>query len=97
MNDPTRCLEYHIGEWFSGVGRERVEDRKHLRQMNMAVALAYSRWLELDEADAIPAMRRWLDEVEARAVTRRASARAEAIRQVRRWLDSCVGDTLSDP
>ena len=64
--------------------------------MNMAVALAYSRWLELDEADAIPAMRRWLDEVEARAVTRRASASggdpsgATVARLLRRG-------TLSDP
>ena len=55
VNDPTRCLERHI-QWFSGAGRERVEDRKYLRQMNMAVALAYSQWLELDEADAIPAI-----------------------------------------
>jgi hypothetical protein len=55
--------------------------------MNMAIALAVSRWLELAEGeDALERMRTWLDDVEARAVRRDATARAEAFGRVRAWL-----------
>jgi hypothetical protein len=60
--------------------------------MNMAVALAASRWNELEaDADAPARMRTWLDETERRAVVRRAEARAEAVRLVRGWFDGCFG------
>jgi hypothetical protein len=86
----TRCFEERIGAWFGGEGRRRVTDRAYLRQMNMALALAYSRWLELAEDDAAAeTMATWLDEVERRAVARAAGARAEAIRQARDWFDAC--------
>jgi hypothetical protein len=86
----TRCFEERIGGWFEGEGRRRVADRAYLRQMNMALALAYSRWIEFADADdAAERMGEWLADVEARAVARRASARAEAIRQARAWFDGC--------
>jgi hypothetical protein len=91
VTEPTRCFERHIGEWFGGAGRDQISDRRYLRQMNMALALAYSKWLEIAaEDDAIRQMRDWLAEVERRAVERRASARADAIRQARDWLDACA-------
>jgi hypothetical protein len=59
--------------------------------MNMALALALSRWLEwASQPDAPARMRAWLDEVERRAVRRRAEARAEAVRLARAWLDGCA-------
>jgi hypothetical protein len=86
----TRCLEAQVGAWFSGEGRRTVADRVRLRQMNMAVALAASRWLELVEAgDPLPRMHAWLDDVEDRAARRKATARAEAFRRVRAWLVGC--------
>jgi hypothetical protein len=88
----TRCLEARAAAWFGGEGRRAVADRVRLRQMNMAIALAVSRWLELpDAADARAGMRAWLDEVEGRAVRREAAARAEAFGLVREWLDACSG------
>jgi hypothetical protein len=58
--------------------------------MNMALALALSRWLEwAPDPDARARMRAWLDEVERRAVRRRAEARAEAVRLARTWFDEC--------
>ena len=86
----TACLERRVAGWFGGVGRRAVADRAFLRQMNMTVALALSRWLELAaEPDAEARMHAWLDEVERRAVRRRAEARAEAVRLARGWLDEC--------
>jgi hypothetical protein len=86
----TRCLEAKAAAWFGGEGRRTVADRAYLRQMNMALALALSRWLEWDpEPDAPARMRTWLDEVERRAVRRGADARADAVRLARTWLDEC--------
>jgi hypothetical protein len=87
----TRCLEARAASWFGGNGRHAVADRVRLRQMNMAVALAVSRWLELPEDEATTGMRAWLDEVEARALRREATARAEAFRLVRAWFEACSG------
>ena len=86
----TRCLEAQAAAWFGGEGRRAVADRVRLRQANMAIALAVSRWLELAETeDARARMRAWLDEVEERAVRRDAVARADAFRRVRAWLAGC--------
>jgi hypothetical protein len=86
----TRCFEARVAAWFGGVGRRRVGDRAYLRQMNMALALTVSRWLEEAEEPGAPArMRAWLDEVERRAVRRRADARAEAARLAREWFEEC--------
>ena len=78
-----------------GGGRERVEDavpasdRHGRRARVLAVARA-------GRSGRDPAMRRWLDEVEARAVTRRVPARAGAIRQVDGGSTPAEA-TLSDP
>jgi Xaa-Pro aminopeptidase len=86
----TRCFEAKVGAWFGGEGRRTVADRARLRQLNMALALALSRWLEwAPDPDAPERMRSWLDEVERRAVRRGADARADAVRLARRWLDEC--------
>jgi hypothetical protein len=86
----TRCLEAKAAAWFGGEGRRAVADRASLRQMNMALALVLSRWLELAEhADAPERLRAWLGEVERRALSRRADARAEAVRRALAWLDEC--------
>jgi len=88
----TRCLEARVADWFGGEGRRAVADRVRLRQMNMAIALAVSRWLELPgDGEATTCMRAWLDDVEGRAVRREATARAEAFRLVREWLEACSG------
>jgi hypothetical protein len=59
--------------------------------MNMAIALAASRWNEFaPEPDAVSRMNAWLDEVERRAVVRGADARAEAIRLARGWFADCL-------
>jgi hypothetical protein len=88
--DVTRCLEARAAAWFGGEGRSVVADRVRLRQANMAIALAVSRWLELaDGEDGLARMRAWLDEVEDRAVRRDAAARADAFRRVRGWLSGC--------
>jgi hypothetical protein len=77
-----------VGAWFEREGRETVSDRAYLRQMNMAIALAASRWNELAEGPDAPArMRAWLDEVERRAQARGAQARVDAVALVRAWLD----------
>ena len=56
--------------------------------MNMAVALAASRWNEFAGGPgAEERMRAWLDEVERRAKARGADARVEAVQRVRAWLD----------
>lgn len=87
----TACFEQKIAAWFAGAGRRTIADRVRLRQMNVALALALSRWLDFAEREeALPAMRGWLREIEARAVARGAVARAEAIRRASEWFESCA-------
>jgi hypothetical protein len=58
----------------------------------MAIALAASRWNEFAVGpDAEHRMNAWLDEVERRAIARRAEPRAEAIRLARDWFSDCLG------
>jgi hypothetical protein len=77
-----------VGAWFAREGRETIADPVYLRQMNMAIALAASRWNEFAEAPDAPArMRTWLDEIERRARARGADARVDAISRVRSWLE----------
>jgi hypothetical protein len=77
-----------VGTWFEHEGRSTVSDRAYLRQMNMAIALAASRWNELaEEPDAPASMRAWLDEIERHARMRGARARVDAIALVRAWLN----------
>jgi hypothetical protein len=62
--------------------------------MNMAVALAASRWNELAlNPEPVAEMRAWLDEVRRRAVVRDARARVDAVDLTRAWLDDCVEGT----
>jgi hypothetical protein len=87
----TECFARRVGRWFEREGAEQVSDPTRLRQMNMAIALAASRWNEFAaEPDAVARMRGWLDEVERRALVRGADARADAIRLARAWFDDCV-------
>ena len=89
----TACFAKKVALWFERDGAERIADPVRLRQMNMAIALAASRWHEFaPEPDAVPRMNAWLDEVERRAVVRRADARAAAIRLARGWLTNCLSD-----
>ena len=93
----TACFAKKVALWFEREGVERVADPARLRQMNMAIALAASRWNEFAvEPDAEHRMSAWLDEVERRAVVRRAEARAEAIRLARGWFSDCLGDQSND-
>jgi hypothetical protein len=88
---PTPCFAAKVGRWFEREGAEQVSDATRLRQMNMAIALAVSRWHEFSvEPDAAERMGAWLDEVERRAIVRGADARAEAIRLARAWFDECL-------
>jgi hypothetical protein len=88
----TECFSARVAAWFGGGGRAEIEDAVYLRQMNMAIALAASRWNEFAEGhDALGRMRAWLDEVERRAVVRNASARVDAIRRARGWFEACAG------
>ena len=87
----TACFAAKVAGWFESEGREEVPDRIRLRQMNMAIALAASRWNEFEaEAESVVRMEAWLDEVERRAVVRGAEARAEAIRLARDWFRDCL-------
>jgi hypothetical protein len=89
----TACFAKKVGRWFEREGVEQVADPVRLRQMNMAIALAASRWNEFAESDnAVARMHAWVDEVERRAVVRGADARAEAIRLARSWFTDCVDD-----
>jgi hypothetical protein len=89
----TACFSQRAAAWFGGDGRAEVADPVYLRQMNMAIALAASRWNEFAEGpDAVPRMRAWLDEVRRRAVERNAHARVEAIDRARAWFDACAGN-----
>jgi hypothetical protein len=77
-----------VGVWFEREGRSRIHDPVYLRQMNMAIALAASRWNEFAAGpDPVVRMDAWLTEVERRATERRAEARVEAFALVRAWLD----------
>jgi hypothetical protein len=88
----TACFSQRVGAWFAGEGRASVADPVYLRQMNMAIALAASRWNELaGDPDAVLRMRAWLVEVRRRAVERKAHARVEAIDRARTWFDACAG------
>ena len=87
----TACFARKVALWFEREGMEQVADPVRLRQMNMAIALAASRWNEFaGEADSVERMNAWLDEVERRAVVRGADARAQAIRLARAWFADCV-------
>jgi hypothetical protein len=91
LDDLTRCFSRKVGAWFEEGGRRQVSDPVYLRQMNMAVALAASKWNEFATGDdPIARMRDWLEEVRRRAVVRDATARAEAIEQARQWFEACV-------
>ena len=88
----TACFSERVGAWFAGEGRASVADSVYLRQMNMAIALAASRWNEFaGHPDAVLRMRAWLVEVRRRAVERKAPARVEAIDLARAWFDACAG------
>jgi hypothetical protein len=59
--------------------------------MNMAIALAVSRWNELAVGpDPEGEMRAWLEEVRRRAVIRDARARVEAVDLARGWFEACL-------
>jgi hypothetical protein len=80
----TACFARKVALWFERGGVERVADPVWLRQMNMAIALAASRWNEFAVGpDAEQRMNAWLDEVERRAGVRGAEARA-AIKNAKR-------------
>jgi hypothetical protein len=81
-----------VGAWFAREGRQTIGDPVYLRQMNMAIALAASRWNEFAaEPDAPERMRAWLDEVERRARARGADARVDAVSRVRSWFAQSEG------
>jgi hypothetical protein len=87
----TTCFAQRVAAWFENEGRAQVSNRVYLRQMNMAIALAASRWNEFADADdAVASMQAWFGEVERRAVERNAQARVDAIRQARAWFDACT-------
>ena len=90
--DVTACFSQRVGAWFAGEGRASVADPVYLRQMNMAIALAASRWHEFaGDPDAVLRMRAWLVEIRRRAFERKAQARVEALDRARAWLDACAG------
>jgi hypothetical protein len=83
-----------VAAWFAEEGRAAVDDPAYLRQMNMAIALAASRWNEFAaQDDAVERMRAWLDEVRRRAEVRGARARVEAVDRARVWFDACAAET----
>jgi hypothetical protein len=85
------CFSARVAAWFESKGRASVTDPVFLRQMNMAVALAASRWNELVlRPEPVDEMRAWLEEVRRRAVVRGARARVEAMDLARSWFDECV-------
>jgi len=89
---PTAGFASKVASWFERDGVAQVADPVRLRQMNMAIALAASKWNELaSQPDAESQMDAWLDEVERRAVVRGADARAEAIRLARDWFHGSAG------
>lgn len=89
----TACFSQRVAAWFAGEGRASVADPVYLRQMNMAIALAASRWNEFaGDPDAALRMRAWLEDVRRRAVERDAHARVEAIDLARAWFNGCAGN-----
>ena len=83
-------FEAEAGRWFSGeafephpspAGTDAVTYR---RQMNMALALAASKWLELGRDEE--RMRAWIAQTAARAEARGAAARVEAMAVAASWL-----------
>lgn len=89
----SACFARRIAAWFGETGSSEVRDAVFLRQMNMAIALAASRWNEFAPLEGAPdRMHEWLDEVERRARARKAEARVEAIRRAREWFDECLGE-----
>ncbi len=92
------CFAKKVALWFEREGVEQVADPVRLRQMNMAIALAASRWNEFaGDGDAAARMTAWLDEVERRAVVRGVEARAEAISLARTWFTDCLKDPSAEP
>jgi hypothetical protein len=92
VEELTHCFSRQVAAWFAEDGRTQIADRARLRQMNMALALATSRWLEFaDVPQPVRAMHAWLTEVERRAEQRGATARADAFRLARTWFDACGG------
>jgi hypothetical protein len=92
-----RCFAAKIGAWFerqlpvpAHAGAE--EAVTFARQTNMALALAASKWLELESLDPDPvgSMRAWIAGTRGRAEARRAAARAEAMDMAGAWLEGCV-------
>jgi hypothetical protein len=80
-----------VAAWFAEEGRAEVADPAYLRQMNMTIALAASRWNELARGqDPVERMRAWLDEVRRRAVVRDARARIDGVDRARAWFEACV-------
>lgn len=83
-------LEQELGRWFAGAALEPhpaplgTDAVTYRRQMNMAIALAASKWLELGRDEQ--RMRAWIAATAARAESRGAAARAEAMRLVADWL-----------
>jgi hypothetical protein len=87
----TDCFARRVAAWFEAEGRQTIVDPAYLRQMNMAIALAVSRWNELAEGpEPVEMMDAWLAEVSRRAVARRADARVEAIDRAREWFEGCA-------
>jgi hypothetical protein len=87
----TACFARKVALWFEREGLAQVADPLRLRQMNMAIALAASRWNEFaGEPAPVERMNAWLEEVERRAVVRGADARADAFRLARSWFSDCL-------
>lgn len=90
-----RRFEEELARWFSRdalephpspIGADAIAYR---RQMNMALALAASKWMEFEADEPATAelrMQEWLGATAARAQARKAAARAEAMRIVSAWL-----------
>lgn len=88
--EASGCFAGKVALWFESEGRRQVSDPVRLRQMNMTVALAASRWNELEGEDGgVKRMLAWLAEVERRALVRGATARVDAVRLARSWLEEC--------
>lgn len=95
-----RCFADKLAAWFAGEActphpapRGGTDPVTYRRQMNMAIALAASKWMEFRAEDAVEAPARlhgWLGETAARAERRGAAARLEAVRLVAAWLDECA-------
>lgn len=94
-----RCFAAKVGAWFErqlpvAARADAEEAVTFARQTNMALALAASKWLELESLDPDPvgSMRAWIVGTRSRAEERRAAARAEAMDLAGAWLEECVRD-----